>query len=92
VSPRTRKKVLELADRLNYVPNSATVNLRTKQTKTIGVLVPTIVHQFFSKVINAIMEEAERHGYLVNTLQSNENFELEKNNSIYYFNKELMEY
>ena len=78
MSPRTRKKVLELADRLNYVPNSAAVNLRTKQTKTIGVLVPTIVHQFFSKVINAIMEEAERHGYLVITLQSNESFELEK--------------
>lgn len=78
VSNKTRKAVLSLAKEMNFVPNSAAVNLRTQQTKTIGVIIPTIVHQFFSKVLDGIIEEAEKHGYLVITLQSNERFDLEK--------------
>jgi LacI family transcriptional regulator len=78
VSNSTREAVVNLAEKLNYVPNSVAVNLRTRQTKTIGVIIPTIVHQFFSKVIDGIIEEAEKQGYFVITLQSNENFEFEK--------------
>jgi LacI family transcriptional regulator len=78
VSNSTREAVVNLAEKMNYVPNSVAVNLRTRQTKTIGVIIPTIVHQFFSKVIDGIIEEAEKQGYFVITLQSNENFEFEK--------------
>lgn len=78
VSIATREAVVNLAEKMNYVPNSVAVNLRTRQTKTIGVIIPTIVHQFFSKVIDGIIEEAEKQGYFVITLQSNENFEFEK--------------
>ena len=78
VSNSTRTAVVNLAEKLNYVPNSVAVNLRTRQTKTIGVIIPTIVHQFFSKVIDGIIDEAEKNGYLVITLQSNESLELEK--------------
>ncbi len=78
VSNATREAVVNLAEKMNYVPNSVAVNLRTRQTKTIGVIIPTIVHQFFSKVIDGIIEEAEKQGYFVITMQSNENFEFEK--------------
>ncbi|AMC11054.1 LacI family transcriptional regulator [Lutibacter profundi] len=78
VSKSTRQSVVDLAEEMNYVPNSVAVNLRTQQTKTIGVIIPTVVHQFFSKVIDGVIEEAEKQGYLVITLQSNENFEFEK--------------
>lgn len=78
VSNSTRNAVLSLADKLNYIPNSVAVNLRTKQTKTIGVIIPTVVHQFFSKVIDGIIEEAEKQGYSVIIVQSSEKFELEK--------------
>ena len=78
VSKKTRKKVLSLAKELNYVPNLTAVYLRTQRTKTIGVIIPTLLNQFFSKVIIGIIEEAEKHGYLVITLQSNERFELEQ--------------
>lgn len=78
VSPSTKKAVFDLAKELNYTPNAVAVNLRTQQTKTIGVILPTIVHQFFSKVLNGIIEEAKKEGYFVITLQSNENFEMEK--------------
>lgn len=78
VSDSTRLAVLNLAKKLNYSPNTLAINLRTNQTKTIGVIIPTIVHQFFSKVIDGIIEEAEKKGYFVITLQSNENFDFEK--------------
>ena len=40
VSEKTRKAVIELANQLNYTPNSFAVNLRTKESKTIGLIIP----------------------------------------------------
>lgn len=78
VSASTKKAVLKMAKEMNYTPNTVAVNLRTQQTKTIGVIIPSIVHQFFSNVMDGIINEAEKHGYLVITLQSNEKLEFEK--------------
>lgn len=78
VSEATRTKVLEMAKTMKYKPNANAVYLRTNETKTIGVIIPTMVHHFFSLVLNGILEEAERRGYLVIILQSNEKYELEK--------------
>jgi LacI family transcriptional regulator len=77
VSEKTRNAVLELAHSLHYTPNSFAVNLRTKESKTIGLIIPEVVHHFFSSVINGIIVEAEKHGYLVIILQSNESKDLE---------------
>ncbi|MGY5353797.1 LacI family DNA-binding transcriptional regulator [Wenyingzhuangia sp. IMCC45467] len=78
VSPKTKALVKELAATLNYTPNSFAVNLRTKESKTIGLVIPEVVHHFFSNVIKGIISEAEKQGYLVIILQSNESYELEK--------------
>ena len=78
VSNKTREKVLNLAKELNYIPNLTAVCLRTQRTKTIGVIIPSLLNQFFSKVIIGVIEAAKKRGYLVITLQSNESFELEK--------------
>lgn len=78
VGASTKKAVLKMAKEMNYTPNTVAVNLRTQQTKTIGVIIPSIVHQFFSNVMDGIINEAEKHGYLVITLQSNEKLEFEK--------------
>ncbi|WP_194765841.1 LacI family DNA-binding transcriptional regulator [Tamlana sp. I1] len=78
VSPKTKALVKELAKTLNYKPNTFAVNLRTKESKTIGLIIPVIVHHFFSNVIRGIVSQAEKKGYLVIILQSNESYELEK--------------
>jgi LacI family transcriptional regulator len=74
----TKKQVRELARSLNYKPNALAVNLRTNESKTIGLIIPEIVHHFFSNVIKGIVSRAEQKGYLVIILQSNESYELEK--------------
>jgi LacI family transcriptional regulator len=89
VSPKTKKAVLDLADKLHYTPNSFAVNLRTKESKTIGLIIPEVVHHFFSNVINGIIAEAEKLGYLVIILQSNESLELEKKQVDLLINKRV---
>ncbi len=89
VSEKTKKTVIELANQLNYTPNSFAVNLRTKESKTIGLIIPTIVHHFFSNVIEGILEEAEKRDYMVIILQSNEKIELEKKQINLLLNKRV---
>ncbi|MEN8885187.1 MAG: LacI family DNA-binding transcriptional regulator, partial [Winogradskyella sp.] len=78
VSKKTKRLVKETAALLNYKPNAFAVNLRTKESKTIGLIIPEVVHHFFSSVIKGIIAQAEKKGYLVIILQSNESYELEK--------------
>ncbi|MBT8324253.1 MAG: LacI family transcriptional regulator, partial [Winogradskyella sp.] len=78
VSKKTKRLVKELAETLNYRPNAFAVTLRTKESKTIGLIIPEVVHHFFSSVIKGIIAQAEKKGYLVIILQSNESYELEK--------------
>ena len=78
VSKKTKALVRAEAKSLNYKPNVFAVNLRTKESKTVGLIIPELVHHFFSSVINGIINEAEKHGYLVIILQSNESEELER--------------
>lgn len=78
VSEKTRELVKSLADELNYVPNSFAVGLRKQQSKTIGVIIPAMVHYFFSNILDAILKEAENRDYMVIIMQSNEDYELEK--------------
>jgi DNA-binding LacI/PurR family transcriptional regulator len=47
VSASTKKAVVELAEKLNYTPNTFAVNLRTRESKTIGLIIPEVVHHFF---------------------------------------------
>jgi LacI family transcriptional regulator len=89
VSEKTKKSVLELAQTLHYTPNSFAVNLRTKESRTIGLIIPEVVHHFFSNVINGIIAEAEKNGYLVIILQSNESLELEKKQVELLMNKRV---
>ncbi|MFN7099395.1 MAG: LacI family DNA-binding transcriptional regulator [Flavobacterium sp.] len=89
VSEKTKKAVIDLAGQLHYTPNSFAVNLRTKESKTIGLIIPEVVHHFFSNVINAIIGEAEKNGYLVIILQSNESLELEKKQVELLINKRV---
>ncbi|MDD2673549.1 MAG: LacI family DNA-binding transcriptional regulator [Flavobacterium sp.] len=89
VSEKTKNAVIELAQKLNYTPNSFAVNLRTKESKTIGLIIPTLVNDFFSYVIKGILEEAKKRDYLVIILQSNEKLEFEKKQIDLLLNKRV---
>lgn len=77
ISPETKKLVNELAKKLNYEPNTIALSLRSQKTNTIGVIIPEIVHFFFSTIISGIEEVAYDAGYTVMVCQSNESYEKE---------------
>ena len=78
VNAETRRKVLELAQKLNYQPNSIALNLRQKRTKTLGVIIPETMNAFFSRAVGGIQKVAAREGYNVIVCQSNESTFTEK--------------
>jgi len=74
ISEDTRQKVQAFAKLYNYRPNNIALSLKNRKTKTIGVIIPEIVHHFFSKVISGIEKEALSRGYNVIVGLSNESF------------------
>ncbi|RBW68555.1 LacI family DNA-binding transcriptional regulator [Bacillus taeanensis] len=65
VSKETRQKVLEVIKELNYQPHMIARQFRTKETKTILVVVPDITKAFFSEVLRGIEHTALKNGYQV---------------------------
>ncbi|MBC5838606.1 LacI family DNA-binding transcriptional regulator [Flavobacterium muglaense] len=89
VSEKTKKAIVDLAIKLNYTPNSFAVNLRTKESRIIGVIVPTVDYNFFSKVFKGVLAEAEKRKYQVIILRSNEKLEIEKKQIELLLNKRV---
>lgn len=68
VSERTRRKVLESAERLGYTPNSRAARLATGRAMTIGHILPLskeheMVNPIFSDFIAGAGEQYSRSGY-----------------------------
>ncbi|PCH73563.1 MAG: LacI family transcriptional regulator [Flavobacteriaceae bacterium] len=76
----TRKKIQAFANYYNYKPNSLALQLRNQKSSVIGVIIPEIVHHFFSTVIRGIEEFANGKGYNVMICVSNESYEKEVSN------------
>lgn len=89
INADTKKRVVELAASLNYQPNSLAQGLRNQESKIIGLIVPEIVHHFFSNIISGCIKAAEKRGYLIIVLQSNESYEQEKNHLKLLTNKNV---
>lgn len=63
MSAQTREKVLRVIEELEYQPNRLARGLVTKQSKLIGLIVPTISNPFFPELCRGAEDEANKHGY-----------------------------
>lgn len=77
IGEETRQKIIAFAKAHHYRPNNIALSLKNRKTKTIGIIIPEIVHYFFSNVINGIEKFANKNGYNVIIAVSNESFEKE---------------
>ena len=77
ISKETRDLIHAYASEHNYKPNVLAVNLRSSRSNTIGVIVPQLVHHFFSCVLSGIEQAASQAGYNIIVAQSNECYERE---------------
>jgi len=80
INPETKKAILDLAQQLDYQPNTVAASLRKNKTDIIGVMVPEFVHAYFPNVILGIQEIANAAGYKVMVMQSSESLDIEKHN------------
>ena len=77
VGERTRKKVIEAMKELNYLPNNMASQLRKNETRIIALLVPIVNHPFFAKLAYYVEDEADRFGYSVILVSSQQRVEKE---------------
>jgi LacI family transcriptional regulator len=77
ISSETKEKIQAYANLYNYKPNNLALQLRNQKTKVIGVILPKIVHHFFSTVIMGIEEGANKKGYNIMVCFSNESYKKE---------------
>ncbi|SJN27226.1 Transcriptional regulator, LacI family [Marinilactibacillus psychrotolerans 42ea] len=70
VKPATKKKILETAERLHYVPNFMGKQLKKVKTNTLGFYTTSISGPYFSVLVESIAREAEKHGYSLNVFIS----------------------
>lgn len=89
IGKETKEIVKKLAQELDYQPNIHAVNLRVQKSQTLGVIIPKIEHYFFAEVLNGIIQEAEKNGYIVITLFSDDDIELEKKQVNLLINKRV---
>jgi len=77
ISPDTKKRVFELAQKLNYEPNPYASSLRKQKSKTVAVVIPEVANNFFSLAINGIESIAQEKGYHVLIYLTHEDYQKE---------------
>lgn len=77
ISKDTKDKVKAFAKLYSYKPNIIALSLKQRRTKNIGVIIPDIVHHFFTTVFRGIELYADSKGYNVIACVSDESFDKE---------------
>jgi LacI family transcriptional regulator len=80
ISDKTKMRVTELANALDYEPNTNAINLRTSRNNLFGLIVPTLSNFFYDSFIAAIEEECRKHHYSMMILQSGDDPAVEVEN------------
>ena len=72
ISETTKEKIQKYAKENNYKPNFNALSLKNRSTKTIGVILPTMLNYYFAQVFKGIEKTALKEGYKVITCISNQ--------------------
>ena len=80
ISEERRRQIQQFAQEHNFTPNVLAESLRHSRVqplKVIGVIIPELVHYYFSTILKGIEEEASSRGYRIMVAQSGEQYEHE---------------
>lgn len=77
INKDTKERILAFAKEHNFLPNHYASNLRDKKSKTLAVIVPEIVNDFFAQAINGIEEVARKKGFYILLYRTDDIFEKE---------------
>ena len=77
IAEGTAKRILDEAARCNYAPSQLAQSLRKRQTRTIGLLTPSLANPYFAEMSSVIISEVHKRGYttiVIDTMEDEGNF------------------
>jgi LacI family transcriptional regulator len=72
VAAELRMRVLSACERLNYQRNRIAASLRSRQTQTIGLIVPDILNTFYAALVEKVENLASSAGYTMMIVMTGE--------------------
>lgn len=78
VKDETRQRVLSCLEECQYVPNEIARSLKSRESKTIGVIIPDICEVFLSRIIKGVDQVVSDAGYMLIVADSNESKQVER--------------
>jgi LacI family transcriptional regulator len=60
-----RERVLAACEKLNYQRNRIAASLRSRQTHTIGIIIPDIINTFYATLVERLEQLASAAGYTI---------------------------
>ncbi len=78
ISEATRARVLAKVAELGYQPNAVARSLTLRSTKTLGIVIPDLMHSFFVEIIAGLEKVANAKGYGLLLCSSNEDARKER--------------
>lgn len=80
ISEKTRKKVMQAASALHYLPDGRAASMRSGENREIGFVIHQIANPFNAEVISGVSDLLEAEGYLVSVLDSRDDTERQRRN------------
>lgn len=65
VKPKTRRRVLDAIQKLDYQPNLYARSLARGRSAMLGLIISDIINPFFAEIAQVVQAEANRRGYQV---------------------------
>lgn len=73
VNEETRSRILDIAERMNYVPNLSGRYLKSKKNYMLGFFTSSIGGEYFITLLESLSQQCDDLGYTLNVLISRDN-------------------
>lgn len=78
IAEETKKRIQQFADEHKYKPNFNALSLKNKKTKTIAIIIPSMLKYIYAQVFNGVERICNEKGYKIITCISNDETAKEK--------------
>lgn len=65
ISEATQKRILTIAQEMNYIPDRIAASLRSKKSNLVGVMVPDMSNPYYADIIRGIEDCAFENGFQI---------------------------
>jgi len=89
VKKKTRKKIFEIVNRLNYTPSIIARSMRTNKTNTIGLILPTIINPFFPEIVRGVDDYSRKNNYNVILVNTDDDYKNEISSLDMFINRRI---